>query len=97
MEEVKNIFVVGAGLMGSGIAQTAITHGFNVTLNDQRVEALERAHGGIAKSLARDVEKGRLSQEDCDAAMARLTVSASMQPAKNADLVIEAIYEDLDA
>ena len=37
MEEVKNIFVVGAGLMGSGIAQTAITHGFNVTLNDQRV------------------------------------------------------------
>ena len=97
MEEVKNIFVVGAGLMGSGIAQTAITHGFNVTLNDQRAEALERAHNGIAKSLARDVEKGRLSQEDCDAAMARLVVSASMQPAKDADLVIEAIYENLDA
>ena len=92
--EVKNIFVVGAGLMGSGIAQTAIVSGFKVTLNDQRVEALDRAHDGIAKNLNREVEKGRMSQEDCDAAIARLSTSASMQPAKDADLVIEAIAED---
>ena len=95
--EVKNIFVVGAGLMGSGIAQTAIVSGFKVTLNDQRVEALDRAHDGIAKNLNREVEKGRMSQEDCDAAIARLSTSASMQPAKDADLVIEAIFENLDA
>lgn len=95
--EVKNIFVVGAGLMGSGIAQTAIVSGFKVTLNDQRVEALDRAHGSIAKNLNREVEKGRMSQEDCDAAIARLSTSASMQPAKDADLVIEAIFENLDA
>lgn len=94
---IQNIFVVGAGLMGSGIAQTAITSGYTVTLNDQRQEALERAKAGIEKALKRDVEKGRMTEEDCQAAMARLTIDASMAPAKNADLVIEAIFEDLDA
>ncbi len=46
---IQNIFVVGAGLMGSGIAQTAITSGYNVILNDQRQETLERAQMGIEK------------------------------------------------
>ena len=48
---IQNIFVVGAGLMGSGIAQNAITSGYNVTLNDQRQEALERAKAGIERAL----------------------------------------------
>ena len=94
---IQNIFVVGAGLMGSGIAQNAITSGYNVTLNDQRQEALERAKAGIERALGRDVEKGRLSGEDRDAALARLTLDATMEGAKNADLVIEAIFENLEA
>ena len=49
---IQNIFVVGAGLMGSGIAQNAITSGYNVTLNDQRQEALERAMDLLAKGIA---------------------------------------------
>lgn len=94
---IQNIFVVGAGLMGSGIAQNAVTSGYTVTLNDQRQEALDRARTNIEKALARDVEKGRLSAKDRDAALARLSYDATLEGARNADLVIEAIIEDLTA
>ena len=95
--QINNIFVVGAGLMGSGIAQNAISCGYNVTLNDQRQEALERAKANIEKLMRRDVEKGRMTAEDCDAALARLTIADHMEDAAKADLVIEAIFEDLNA
>ena len=75
---IEKIFVVGAGLMGSGIAQTAITTGFTVTLNDQNMVALERAKAGIEKNLKRDVEKGRMTAEDCQAALGRLTLDATI-------------------
>ena len=94
---IQKIFVVGAGLMGSGIAQNAITSGYTVILNDQRQEALERAKDGIVKSLDREVEKGRMSTEDRDAALARLSIDATLEGAKEADLVIEAIFENLEA
>ena len=94
---VEKIFVVGAGLMGSGIAQNAICRGYTVTLNDQRMEALERAKAGIEKNMIRDVEKGRMTQEAYDAAIARLSLDATIQGAADADLVIEAIYENLEA
>ena len=94
---IQNLFVVGAGLMGSGIAQNAITSGYTVTLNDQRQEALDRAKAGIEQALDRDVSKGRMAAEDRDAALARLSLNPSMEGAKNADLVIEAIYENLEA
>ena len=94
---VEKIFVVGAGLMGSGIAQNAITCGYNVTLNDQNMAALERAKGNIEKMMRRDVEKGRMPAEECEAALARLTLDDTIEGAKDADLVIEAIYENLQA
>ncbi len=94
---IQNIFVVGAGLMGSGIAQTAIASGYNVILNDQRLETLERARGGIEKALAHDVAKGRMSEADRDAALSRLSLAENMAAAKEADLVIEAIYENAEA
>ena len=94
---IEKIFVVGAGLMGSGIAQTAICNGYTVTLNDQRQEALERGKAGIVKMLKRDVEKGRMTEEECEAALARRSLDSSMNGAQNADLVIEAIYENLEA
>ncbi len=83
--------------MGSGIAQTAISRGYNITIFDQNAAALERARNGVTSALKRDVEKERMTQADCDAALARLTVSDSMEAAKNADLVIEAIFENLEA
>lgn len=94
---IEKIFVVGAGLMGSGIAQNAICSGYTVTLNDQRMEALERAKAGIEKTLRRDVEKNRMTQEDFEAAMARLSIDATIEGAKDADLVIEAVFENLEA
>ena len=94
---IQNIFVVGAGLMGSGIAQNAITSGFDVTLNDKQQAAVERAQMNIQKSLEREVSKGRMTQEAMDEALTHLTVDSSMEGAKKADLVIEAIYENLEA
>ena len=94
---IQNIFVVGAGLMGSGIAQNAITSGFDVTLNDKQQAAVERAQVVIKKALAREVSKGRMTQEAMDEALTHLTVDSGMEGAKKADLVIEAIYENLEA
>ena len=83
--------------MGSGIAQNAIVSGYDVTLNDQRQEALERAQVGIQKALEREVEKGRMTQEALEAALPRLSLDSTIEGAKNADLVIEAVFENLEA
>lgn len=95
--DIQNIFVVGAGLMGSGIAQTALQSGYTVTLNDQREEALDRAKAGINSRLERLVEKGTLTREQKDDCMSRLTTDTRLSAASNADLVIEAIFEQLAA
>ncbi|HVE79688.1 MAG TPA: 3-hydroxyacyl-CoA dehydrogenase NAD-binding domain-containing protein, partial [Gemmatimonadaceae bacterium] len=94
--------VLGAGAMGSGIAQVAAENGHRVVLVDAAPEAVERARAAITKSLARDVEKGRLDRDAADAARARVRFAAS--PAAGAAtafgecaLVIEAIVERLDA
>lgn len=95
--EIRKIFVVGSGLMGSGIAQTAIQCGYEVILNDQSKAALERGVAGITKRLERLVEKGKMTAEEKDDCLSRLTTSVSVHVASNVDLVIEAIYENLDA
>ena len=95
--EIRKIFVVGSGLMGSGIAQTALQYGYEVTLNDKNQAALERGQAGIESRLARLVEKGKLTAQEKDDCMSRLTISATVEPAADADLVIEAIFENLDA
>lgn len=83
--------------MGSGIAQNALHSGYTVTLNDQRQEALERARMGIDNQFKREVEKGRMTEEAHKDCMSRLSIDATLNGAKGADLVIEAIYEDLGA
>ena len=95
--EIRKIFVVGSGLMGSGIAQTAIQAGYEVILNDQSKAALERGQAGINKRLERLVEKGRMTAEEKEDCMGRLTTSVSVHVASNVDMVIEAIYENLEA
>ena len=95
--EIRKIFVVGSGLMGSGIAQTALQYGYEVTLNDKNQAALERGQAGIESRLARLVEKGKLTAQEKDDCMSRLTISATVELAADADLVIEAIFENLDA
>ncbi len=93
---IHKIFVVGGGFMGSGIAQTAITSGFDVTITDISEEFVERSVAGIHKMLAKNVSKGKMSEEEQAAAMSRLSGSVSMDAAKNADLVIEAVAERVE-
>jgi 3-hydroxybutyryl-CoA dehydrogenase len=88
--------VVGAGLMGSGIAQVAAVAGHDVVLRDVTEEALARGRAAIEKSLARFVAKGTLDQSAVDAALARITYTTDLTAAKDADVVVEAAFENLE-
>ena len=94
--QVQKIFVVGGGFMGAGIAQTAITAGFDVILNDISMEFLEKSKAGIDKMLGKSVSKGKMTQEAKNTAIARLMISDDMTAAKDADMVIEAIVENVE-
>ena len=104
---IERIAVIGAGQMGNGIAQVAATTGFEVVMIDINQEAVDRGMATIERSLNKLVQKERLSQEDADAARARLSVSTDRSPCAEADLVVEAvpeilslkqsIFEDLDS
>lgn len=91
----STLAVVGAGLMGSGIAQVAAVSGHDVVLRDVTDEALQRARDGIAASLARFVSKGSLEQGAADAALARVTTTTELDAVGSADIVIEAAFESL--
>ena len=99
MHELKRVVVVGAGTMGSQIAlQTALSGRHDVTLVDTAPGQLDRALTQNRKLLDRSVEKGRLSQDQADAAAARIKATEDLaQAAPRADLVIEAVVEDFDA
>jgi 3-hydroxybutyryl-CoA dehydrogenase len=90
--------VIGAGAMGSGIAQVAATHGHKVLLFDQDSSAMQRARSSIEKNLARSVVKNRLTSAESDAVSSRIEYVGgnSYQPVSAAGLVIEAIVENLD-
>jgi 3-hydroxybutyryl-CoA dehydrogenase len=92
----QKLFVVGGGLMGSGIAQVAAVAGWDVTVRDVDDAALTRSRAGIEKSLAKFVEKQTLAGDDRDAALARIGSTTDLDAAGNADLVVEAVFERLD-
>jgi 3-hydroxybutyryl-CoA dehydrogenase len=91
--EIKNVFVVGAGTMGNGIAQTAATSGFEVTLMDVVPEQLERARASIKKSVEKLASKGSLTEEQTKAALG-IRMVGSTEDIASADLVIEAATEN---
>ncbi len=93
---IKKVAVVGGGTMGNGIAHVFAQAGFDVTLIDQSKDLLEKALGVITKNLGRLVKKEKISQEDADAALGRITKSTDLGDAKDADLVVEAVFEDRD-
>jgi 3-hydroxybutyryl-CoA dehydrogenase len=88
--------VVGAGLMGSGIAQVAAVAGHHVVLRDVTDDALGRGRAGIEKSLARFVAKGALEQAAVDEALGRITTTTDLDAAADADVVVEAAFEKLE-
>ena len=91
---VKKLSVVGSGAMGSGIAQTAASHGIEVIMNDIKQEFVDKGYAKIKKSLEKAVTKGRMTEEEKDAALANLSTSISYEDAKDADMVIEAATEN---
>jgi 3-hydroxybutyryl-CoA dehydrogenase len=96
LEKNSVVAVIGSGAMGSGIAQVAAVAGHPVRLFDTRPEAVERAIAGIAKALARLVEKGRMGAAEADLARERIHAMRALDEAKDAALVVEAVVEDLD-
>ena len=94
---IKTIGVIGAGTMGNGIAQVFAQSGFSVLLVDIAKPMLERARASIEKSLARFVEKDKLSAADRDATLARLTTTTGIDRLTHADFIVEAIVEQAEA
>ena len=96
-ERLRSIGVVGAGLMGRGIAQIAAQAGFEVTLFDVKPDAATDGRAAVAAALAKLAAKGRLAEDDAARTVGRIGVAAELGQLSHADLVIEAIVERLDA
>ncbi len=93
--EIKKIAVIGAGTMGTGIAQVAATSGFDVILNEVDENSLQRSLKIMDKSLSKLQEKGRLS-EDKDVVLARIAATTKLEDCAGADFVVEAVFESFD-
>lgn len=95
--DVKKIAVIGAGTMGRGIAHVAAVGGFDVSLQDIAEEQLKRALETIEANLKKAVERGKLTEDGAEAALARISVTTDMEEAaQDADLVIEAVFEIME-
>nr|WP_285890774.1 3-hydroxybutyryl-CoA dehydrogenase [Mesobacillus maritimus] len=95
-KQVEKIMVIGAGQMGSGIAQVCAEAGYQVTLNDLKPEFVERGLGVITKNLTRQVDKGRITAEQKAEVLARIASSTDLQDAGGVDLIIEAAVENME-
>jgi 3-hydroxybutyryl-CoA dehydrogenase len=93
---IDSVGVLGGGLMGSGIAEVAARAGFGTYVREVSSELADRARHSIEKSLARAVERGKLSHDDCAAALGRLAFGTDLQAAAVGKIVIEAVVEDLE-
>jgi 3-hydroxybutyryl-CoA dehydrogenase len=91
------VAVIGAGTMGSGIAQACASKGHQVVLVDTTAEALARAQAGIQNSLERLVKREKMSEEDAGAALARIVTTTNYGDVSAADIVVEAVYESPEA
>jgi 3-hydroxybutyryl-CoA dehydrogenase len=92
---IKSVGIIGSGIMGSGIAQVAATSGFTVVLRSRKQETADQTVAAMRKSLERLVSKERMTQEDADAAVGRVTATESIADLAECDLVIESVVEDL--
>jgi len=93
--EIRKVGVVGLGTMGAGIAQVSVQAGYETVGREISLELAERGKATIDRYLTRGVEKGRLTQEEKDAAIGRLTLTTELADLNGCDLVIEAVLEEL--
>ncbi|PYS19556.1 MAG: 3-hydroxybutyryl-CoA dehydrogenase [Acidobacteria bacterium] len=94
--DIQTIGIIGAGTMGNGIAHTAARSGFKVILHDIAESFLDRAVSTIAKNLEREVAKGRITANDKNAVLSRISVVTQNSALSEADFVIEAVIEDIE-
>ncbi|MBV9210798.1 MAG: 3-hydroxyacyl-CoA dehydrogenase family protein [Acidobacteria bacterium] len=94
--EIKKVGVLGCGLMGSGIAQTAATAGFEVVVREVSDELCAKGFSGIEKSLGRFAEKGTITSDEQQAIRSRLTGTTRLEDLNDCDIIIEAIIENLE-
>ncbi|MFJ9416268.1 MULTISPECIES: 3-hydroxyacyl-CoA dehydrogenase family protein [unclassified Streptomyces] len=92
----RKLAVIGAGLMGSGIAQVSAQAGWDVVLRDVTDEALARGKGGIEASYEKFVTKGKLEAAAAEQALARITTTTDLEAVADADIVVEAVFEKIE-
>jgi len=95
--EVRKPFVLGAGIMGSGVGQLCAQQGYDVIVADISDELIGRAEGKVQRGLSRRVEKGKITQEEMDSVLSRIKWTTDLGLAEDCDFVVEAIYEDISA
>src|SRR5688500_7865014 len=96
MASISTVGVLGAGLMGSGIAQVAAQSGFTTKVREVSDPLCQRARAGIEKSLAKVVDRGKVTAEQRDQALGRLTFTTTVADLRDCDIIIEAVVEDVD-
>lgn len=96
MMGIQKVMVIGAGQMGSGIAQVCAQAGFDVLLNDIKQPFFERGLAVITKNLTRDVEKGRKTEDEKTAILGRIKMSLDLKDASDVDMIIEAAVENME-
>ncbi len=94
--KIEKAAVIGAGTMGGGITMSLVNVGIPVTIIEMKQEALDRGLATIKKNYASTVSKGRLKQEEMDKRMALITPALSIEAGKDADIIIEAVFERMD-
>jgi 3-hydroxybutyryl-CoA dehydrogenase len=94
--QIQKVGVVGCGLMGSGIVEVSARAGYDVVVREVNEEILEKGLGRIRKSMRRAVDRGKMSQEDMEATISRITGTVEMADFGDRDLVIEAAIENMD-
>jgi len=93
---IEKVLVIGAGAMGSGIAQLCAQQGFDAILTDVTKELADKGKARLAKGMAGRVEKGKMTQAEMDRVLAKITTAGDLACAKDADLIIESVVENLD-
>lgn len=94
--DIKTIGIIGTGTMGNGIAQVSATSGFNVIMRDMSAELVENGMNAIDRNLTRMVAKDKISSDDKELILSRISGVTDLQPLAQADIVIEAVTENMD-
>jgi 3-hydroxybutyryl-CoA dehydrogenase len=96
VKEIAKVGVLGGGLMGSGIAQVSAMAGFDTIVREISDPLIQKSRSGIEKTLAKGIEKGKVTEAERDAALGKLTFTTDLAQLASCDIIIEAVVEDLD-